>query len=326
MDPDLLNDARLIFRSAAARARIGPDDLADTVVEPLARLARLACTLTPTQVALWAPSAERIPFTTRSATVLGDAVRQRLGLDDVSPVHDLAHVVPTKMNALVFSVEQPTIESACAFVGGLPLIMVASDLRFEQLSACARELGHLLAIGSRLNTVNNAHITPRRRLELSCRRGPPEYFSTNFAIELLIPTPGLAVALRRLRELLKVKNRALGDIEMLYLARVFGVTFLDIARKCERARLLPLGGAAVMMKFLDEKFGGPEKRANDLGLPDRPGIAFPLAPVSFLSTLKSRIAAGEFSIAQASDAVGTSQHALAAALPTDPSASKSFWQ
>jgi hypothetical protein len=230
------------------------------------------------------------------------------------------------MNVLVFSVEQPAIESACAFVGGLPLIIVATDLRFGQLSACARELGHLLAMGSRLNAVNDAHITPRRRLDSSCRQGPPEYFATNFAIELLIPTPGLAVALRRVRELLKVTNRALGDIEMLYLARVFGVTFLDVARKCERAHLLPLGGAAVMMRFLDEKFGGPESRANDLGLPDRPGITFPLAPVSLLSTLKSRIAAGEFSLAQVADALGTSQHALAAALPADPTASKGFWQ
>jgi hypothetical protein len=230
------------------------------------------------------------------------------------------------MNALVFSVEQPAIESACAFLGGLPLIMVATDLRFEQLSACARELGHLLAIGSRMNAVSEAHITPRRRLDLSRRRGPPEYFATNFAIELLIPTPGLAVGLRRVRELLKVKNRALGDIEMLYLARVFGVTFLDVARKCERARLLPLGGASVMMKFLDEKFGGPESRANDLGLPDRPEITFPLAPLSLLSRLKSRIASGEFSLAQAADALGTPQHALAAALPNDPSTSKGFWQ
>jgi hypothetical protein len=326
VDPDILNDARLIFRSAAARARIGPPDLVDTVIEPLARLALLASTLTPTQAARWTPIAERIPFTTKSATVLGDAVRQRLGLDDVSPVYDLAHAVPTKMNALLFSVEQPIIESACAFVGGLPLIMVATDLRFEQLGACARELGHLLAIGSRLNSVNDAHITPRRRLDSSCRRGPPEYFASNFAIELLIPAPGLAVALRRVRELLKVKNRALGDVEMLYLARVFGVTFLDAARKCERAQLLPLGGAAVMMKFLDEKFGGPEKRANDLGLPDRPRIAFPLAPVSFLATLKSRIAAAEFSHAQAADALGTSEHALAAALRADPSASEGLWQ
>ena len=257
---------------------------------------------------------------------MSEAVRQRLGLDDVSPVYDLAHVVPTKMNALVFSVEQPTIESACAFVGGLPLIMVATDLGFEQLSACARELGHLLAIGSRSNAVNDAHITLRPRIESSFRRGPPEYFATNFAIELLIPTPGFAVALRRVRELLKVKNRALGDIEMLYLARVFGVTFLEIARKCERARLLPLGGAAVMMKFLDEKFGGPEKRANDLGLPDRPSIAFPLAPKSFLAALKSRIGAAELSHAQAAEVLGTSEHALSAALPADPSASEGLWQ
>jgi hypothetical protein len=230
------------------------------------------------------------------------------------------------MSVLVFLVEQHIIESACAFVAGLPLIMVASDLRFEQLSACARELGHLLAIGSRLDAVNQAHITPRRRLESSRPRGPPEFFATNFAIELLIPTPGLAVALRRVRELLKVKNRALGDIEMLYFARVFGVTFLDVARKCERARLLRLGGAAVMAKFLDEKFGDPERRANDLGLPDRPGIVFPLAPVSFLSALKSRIVASEFSLAQAADALGTSEHALAAALPADPSASEGLWQ
>lgn len=326
IDPIPLSRARDALRPAATRARLVSSRTSELVVEPLARLATLAATLAPKAEPLWPVGIPRIPFTTLSAASTADIARLRLGFDDVDPRYTLALKLPTRMNTLVFSVDQPLIESACLLVEGIPLLVVSNDLGFQQLRACARELGHLLAIASRTTTGNEAHITPRLTLGASWRAGPSEHFAANLAIELLIPTVGLGRALRRVRELLKVTNRALGDVEIMYLARIFGVTFLDAARKCEHARLLPLGGANAMGDFLERKFGGPEKRANDLGLPDRPGVAFPLAPVSFLSTLKSRIAAAEFSHAQAADALGTSEDALAAALAVDPRASEGLWQ
>jgi hypothetical protein len=246
-----------------------------------------------------------------------------LGFDEISPRYTLAGELPAKLNTLVFSVDQPSVASACALIDGSPLLVVAGDLGYLQLTACAREFGQLLAMASRTTNGNDARITLR---STSRRPGPAEHFAANFAIELLIPTTGLARALRRVRELLKIKNRALGDIEMLYLAQIFGVTFSDIARKCERARLLPLGGAGALGRFLDERFGGPEKRARDLGLPERPRVEFPLAPRSFLSTLKTQIVTAKCSHELAANVLGVSPHTLTAALATVPSSSERLWQ
>jgi hypothetical protein len=327
VNPHLLTSARNALRSAVGRARIEAPAVVDSVVEPLARLATLACTLTSEKSALWSPDADRIPFTTKSATGLAETVRQRLGVDDANPLYRLASLLPMRMNTLVFSVNHPRVESACALIAGTPLILIANDIGFQQLTACARQLGHLLAIASRLKgSDDEAHVALRAEGDSRPRPGPSEYFAANFAIELLVPTPGLAVALRRVRELLKVKNRALGDVEMLYLARIFGVTFFDIARKCERSQLLPLGGAAAIVKFIDEGFGGAEKRADDLNLPERPAIEFPMAPMSFLARLKRRITNGELSHAEAAEALGTSEQALASALPPGTGWSQGFRQ
>ena len=325
-NPVTLSRARDALSGAATRARLVSASVNESVVEPLARLVGLASTLTPKPPPLWPVGTPRIQFTTHSATQTAEIARQRLGFDDINPRYTLPLTLPTRMNILVFSVDQPQIESACGLIEGVPLLVVSNDLGFQQLTACARELGHLLAIASRKMTSNEAHITPRSTWVASRRPGPPEQFAATLAIELLVPTAGLGRALRRVRELLKVKNRALGDVEMLYLARIFGVNFSDVARKCERARLLPLGGANAIGEFLQKRFGGAEKRAHDLGLPDRPKVEFPLAPLSFLAALEKQITSSSLSTKLAAELLGVSERALVVALAADPNSSKRLWQ
>jgi hypothetical protein len=314
-----------VLRAAAVRLRIEPAQTLESLLEPLARLGILVRTLDVSKGTLWPPQAGRIALTTTSACELADIIRPKLGLDDVSPLYSLASCLPARLNTLVFSLGLPRIESLSAVFGGVPLIVVADDLGYQTLTVLARALGHLLTMASRSKGEDEAHIVLRAQ-SAARRGGPREYFAANFALALLVPSRGLAVALRRVRELLKVKNRALGDIEMLYLSRIFGVSLSDVARCCERAKLLPVNGAAAMVGFLTKQFGDPEHRAEALGLPERPPLATPIAPPLFLVSLKRHIDEGTISKTDAAAALRLTERALAAALVPSASDLEGFWQ
>ncbi len=313
------------LRAAAARAKVGQLEALDPVFESLAQLASLVGILAASKTALWPAKAARIPLTTQSATEVASNIRSRLGLDEINPLFGLASYLPQHLNTPVFSLELPHLEAMCALSGGAPLIVVANDLGYQRLTVIARALGHLLAIASRATSVDEAHMIPRPR-DATPRGGPREYFAANFALALLMPSRGLAVALRRVRELLKVKNRALGDVEMLYLARIFGVSFNDLARRCERVKLLPLDGASAMVTFLTQQFGDAEQRAEALGLPERPPVEAPMAPMTFLVSLKRHIESGHVSKREAALALNLSEPALAAALMAAAPDLEGFWQ
>lgn len=316
---DRLNRARAIFEAALGRRNL---QLAadDSLIESLARLATF-CTDVASNVQPRSPS-QAIPFTTKAAAELAANIRQQLAVDESGPLFELASLLPTRLDTLVFPIRHSSVASACALFDHRSLIFISTELGFEQLSACARELGYLATLPSRISG-DCASVTLHSD---SARRGPREYFGANVAIELLVPTRGLAVALRKVRELLKVKNRAIGDIEMLYLARIFGVSFSAVARKCERAQLLPPGGAATMEKFLADKFGGAEQRADDLGLPDRPAVHIPIVPVTLLPAIEHHIKSGSLSHAQAAEALSTSENMLTLVLARSERTLEGFWQ
>jgi hypothetical protein len=109
-------------------------------------------------------------------------------------------------------------------------------------------------------------------------KNPHEHFADAFASALLIPVRGLGIALREIRKNLSISGGPIGDIELLYLSRIFGVSFLIVAKRCERAELLPKGGAMALYQFLVDKFAGPERRAEQLELPPRPSVQIPTLP------------------------------------------------
>ncbi len=104
------------------------------------------------------------------------------------------------------------------------------------------------------------------------------------------------MALKKVREIARSADNQLGDIELLYLARIFGVSFLAAARRCEDLSLLPRGGAASLNEALLKNFGSAEKRADQLKLPPRPKIEFHPVPQALLASAVDRIRAGELSI------------------------------
>src|SRR5205085_974958 len=104
----------------------------------------------------------------------------------------------------------------------------------------------------------------------------------------------------------EVKSDQLGDIEVLLLSRIFGVSFVAAGRRCEDLRLLPRGGAQSLNDWLKKEFGSAEKRATSVGLPDRPQIDFPTFPKQLLDAALHGIRAGNLSIGKASSILGLS--------------------
>lgn len=233
-----------------------------------------------------------LPFQVDDAARLAAQVRDLFEATDLDPLYQLPVLIDNVLGTILFTVDQRSIAGACALINDTPFIFVSTSSDIDVLYTCARQLGHLLPLAARQRQVfielahENTHAP----------RGPYRRFADHFALELLIPTRGLAVALKEVRHLLRVTNPAIGDIELLYLSRIFGVSFLGMTRRCERAGLLPEGGAAILYQALVDKHGGPEKRADAAMIPPRPTMNLPPMSQSLVVSVASQIHKGQLSL------------------------------
>lgn len=282
--------AKALFRDAARRAVLG---LTDVEVDDLSQRVALAFDA----LGGVAPSLDRITAgvvlrpSAELAAVFAARLRGLIGAGDVRPLFDLPSLLDERLGILMFPVGHEKLDGGCAVIDGGAFIFVSDVDRDDALFSCAHELGHLVAMYARRVNEDGAVLDPAGGAEDSAR-GPFEHFADVFAAELLIPTRGLGLALRKVRALAGVTRGSIGDIELLYLSRIFGVPFIAAARRCERATLLPKGGAAKLHRYLVERFGGPEQRAEELGLPPRVKSEFAALPRSVELTIIKQAEAG----------------------------------
>lgn len=227
------------------------------------------------------------------------------GEDYVSPLHRLPDIVVEDMDILLFQTDGKNIEGASAVIDGQPFIFVSRRFRPRMLFTLAHELGHLLA-----------HITEEEGYAILDfesedwgfiqQQKLAERFANAFASVLLLPSAGVGVALKKIREIARIQVDQIGDVEILYLAHIFGTSFQVAATRCEDLSLLPKGGAASLFETLKRKYGSPEKRAEQLGLPPRPEIKFPLVPPVLLASAIEKIKVGDVSLGRAAAILGIS--------------------
>ena len=191
----------------------------------------------------------------------------------------------------VFEIDADQVAAACCFIAQRPFIILSARVSSETLYASARQLGHLFTLSTRAKAGVSAIMEPSGTGEHP-PRGIYQRFADVLALEVLIPARGLALALRRIRTTLRVSQSAIGDIEILYASRLFGVSFAALARRCERCGLLPSGAAKVLCDFIDTRFGGPEARATQLALPPAHSAIVPLLPRGMALQLAKRIEDG----------------------------------
>ena len=182
-------------------------------------------------------------------------------------------------------------------------IFVSPRFVGRMLFTLAHELGHIIAH----HREGHAPIFERAsHIGSFKKRTRSEGFVDAFASNLLLPDTAIARALQTIRDHFHIRSPVIGDLEILFVARYFGVSFDVAARRCEELELLPPGGAASLSETLKKEYGSPEKRADAIGLPERPAVRFPPVSEQLGKAIGQAINRADISIGWAADRFGLS--------------------
>ena len=225
--------------------------------------------------------------------------------DQESPLLRLPQISVDTLGILLFVVDQPKIDGASARLGGRNFIFVSRRFEGRMLFTLAHELAHILShhTNEEEYAIFDDHGEPEGKSVGSGRSA--EKYAHAFASCLLMPSAGVGVVLKKLREKSSTRG-ALTDVEVLWLSRIFGVSFLAAARRCEDLTLLPTGGASSLDDYMKREFGSAEKRAAAIGLPPRPEVDFPSIPLPLLESAIQQIKEGNISVGRAASQLGVS--------------------
>ncbi|WP_437605674.1 XRE family transcriptional regulator [Sorangium sp. So ce834] len=218
--------------------------------------------------------------------------------DNVSALASLPHLVTEHLGMLLFVLSGERVDGASAAVDGQAFIFVSPRTYLPRmLFTLAHEVGHFVARSGKGEDF--VSLDPENSIgTFAGSAGKEESYCNAFASCLLLPRAGIGITLKMIREKMGIRGE-LGDIDLLLLARAYGVSFEVAAKRCEDLNLLPEGGARSLYEELKRKHGGPEKRAAELGLPEAVDIVFPTIPPRLLDAAVRRVRDGEVSIGAA---------------------------
>ncbi len=216
--------------------------------------------------------------------------------DFYSPLLNLPQIVDEKLNCILYISEfGHEIDGASAIINEVPYIFISPRFEPRMLYTLAHELGHILAH----HKTDENFVKFDKHISLRDRKAD-EAFCNAFASSLLLPIEGLAATIQKLRDHFK-NSGSIGDIEILYLSRIYGVSFEVAARRCEDLDLLPVGGANSLYQEIKKTYGSPEKRANEVGIPPRFEITFPQVSSKLINAALEKINKGEMSLGKVSE-------------------------
>ena len=196
----------------------------------------------------------------------------------VDPLTELPSILANDLGMVVKVLELgKNIDGASAYIDGLTFLFVSPRFEGRMLFTVAHELGHIL--NHHKMTENSVYIDKKISFRPRHDKHNIERFANAFASSLLLPIDGTSRMLKKIRELQKIRtNSQLGDVEIFYLARYYGVSFDVAAQRCEDLGLLPEYGAFSLAQQIKKDYGSAEKRANELGLSERAKVVFPEIP------------------------------------------------
>lgn len=218
--------------------------------------------------------------------------------DFVSPILDLHTKVSTDLNCVILVYELGNnTDGASVIFNGIPFIIICPRFAPRMLFTLAHELGHILSHHREKSfaAIDSDNIPARRKNSIQ------EAFAHAFASELLMPQEGVGLSLKTIRRVLKIEGDFVGEVELLYLSRIYGVSFEVAALRCENLGIIPVGSAASLNEQLTKEFKSPEKRAQQLGLPERDKIVFPKISANLFNSTIEKISSGKISLENASE-------------------------
>jgi len=195
-------------------------------------------------------------------------------------------------------------EGASLIAGNRPFIFVSPRFPGRMLFTLAHELGHVLA--HHIHNPIALFESSSQIANTSTKRKKDEAFVDMFASSLLLPAQGVGRMLKSIKEAYNSPNEIIGDVEILLLARFFGVSFEVAGIRCEHLGLLPRGSTRALYDTLKQNYGSPEKRAHQIGLPERSILEFPEISPELMKVLISSIDEGAISSGWVSDKFGLS--------------------
>jgi Zn-dependent peptidase ImmA (M78 family) len=297
----------LLFRQTMGELKTSQLPTVDLLSSQMERsLELLPSTRTPHWMKSFEGSHETYPDAERDAETFRHLF---FGRDQVSPILRLPELVIEKMGVLLLIAQRQRIDGASAIIDEIPFVFVSPRFPPRMLFTLAHEVGHLVA-HHQPGTDFAIFDVEKSIGTIRPRRDKRDRFADAFASCLLMPVAGVGIALKKIREIYKIQEDRIGDVEILLLSRIFGVSFQVAALRCETLNLLPRGGAISLYEEICKQHGSPEKRAEQLQLPPRPEVKFPCVPPRLLEAAVQKIKKGEISIGRASAALNVSISSL----------------
>lgn len=289
----------------SALFRQDKEDRVDLGLESMANYVAAALAVLPRRHALaeWIATLQGPAENYADAVALADGFRNRFVGANPDPLFGLPEILEKAGGVIQGRLDTSRFEGASLVVDGYAFIFVSPRFSGRMLFTLAHELGHLLAhhrenrcaIFDLASQIGNVRHAQKR-----------ESFADAFASNLLMPADGVAMALSGIRESLKITVDEIGDIEILYLALFYGVSFEVAARRCEQLELIPEGGAYSLADHVKKEYGNAEKLALRIGAPSRPHIEFPRISRNLLYAAIEKIESGDVSLGWVTDKFGCS--------------------
>lgn len=240
-------------------------------------------TTPPLRPRTWAPNRQ-------NACDLAVKTRRGLHLDGTEPALDIPARLDCYLDVLVFPFSLKEGRTVGIVADKRQFIFVNEQPATDALFLCGHALVHTFALLDKYK--GPTAVICDSLAKPQAHKHPKERFADLFSYELLMPLRGVGLAIRHIRKLLNVSSDAIGDVELIYLSRIFGVSFLRAATWCEKLGLLPAGGAMSLNDFINIRYGGAESRAEHLDLSPRPDVHLDDIPNSLLRAALKEVERG----------------------------------
>lgn len=217
-----------------------------------------------------------------------------------SPAIDLPQRLRMLDGLIVSQLKNSKYEGASVAAGGYLFVFVSPRFPARMLFTLGHELGHIVAHHS----LQSAHLDLASNI--GSFRNRAEGFADAFSSAFLLPAQAVGGSLQAIRRHIGATGDAIGDVEILILARLHGVSFDVAARRCEDLDLLPEGGAASLSAHLRKQHQNPEKRAEALNLPPREPVQFDAVSPVLMKYVHESVASGITSPSWIADRLNTS--------------------
>jgi len=224
--------------------------------------------------------------------------------DQLGPLQQLPRILDA-LGVVQIIIHGERIEGASSIVDGTPFIFISPRFPPRMLFTLGHELGHLIVHqdGDFAAADEETGDQPQAKGSQDPRE---EKYCQWFASSLLLPSAGIGAALKRFRARNGIETDGVGDLEVLFLATFYGVSFFAAANRCEELNLLPKGGALSLYQGVTKDYKNPEQRATEVGFPAREKLDFPRIPHAVIGKITDAIQRGEMSIGRAASLLNVS--------------------